>query len=67
MKTFQYNPDAHICNCTNQALLSHGDICDLCMGMVEGKEGNSSKASSQYDEQYFEALESHYQDFTFAA
>lgn len=71
MKTFQYTPDTLICNCPNQGLLLHGDICDLCMGVVEGKDGldqtSDSIAGDPFDELYFEALESYYEDITFAA
>jgi len=66
-----YNNDTHICNCNNQAIQAEGSICDVCMGTVGS--GCGSAVSHQpamlevFDESYFEALESFYEDITYAA
>lgn len=61
-----------VCSCANRHLLLAGDVCDLCMGVVvEGDPVDALPARSEsedlYDESYFEALESYYEDITYAA
>ena len=45
-----------ICSCSNQALLSPGQQCEICMGMVEGPQ-KTSEEGSFFEVDYFEALE----------
>ena len=71
MKTHQYTYASHICTCQNQYLLPTGTVCEVCMGTVAQsasqdptKQGGKDEV---FDEAYFEALESFYEDITFAA
>lgn len=74
MKHFVYQPAPAtlVCNCTNQHLLLPGETCDLCMGMVVDAQSldalpERKQAEDLFDESYFEALESFYEDITYAA
>lgn len=71
MKTKTYAHNIHICNCPNQHLLLTGSVCELCMGTVVNEpslDGFQAPANAElFDERYFEALESYYEDITFAA
>ena len=45
-----------VCSCSNQSLLSPGQQCEICMGMVEGPK-STSETDSLFEVDYFEALE----------
>lgn len=71
MKKIAYIEDIQICNCPNQHLLLVGEVCDLCMGIVVNEpaldEFEAPAHGDLFDDRYFEALESFYEDITFAA
>lgn len=71
MKKITYTHETQICNCPNQHLLLAGSVCDLCMGVVVSEPALDEFAaptnSELFDERYFEALESYYEDITYAA
>ncbi len=70
MNTKQYIYDTHLCTCQHESLLTIGSICDVCMGTVAPvitKDPEHIVGMEVFDEAYFEALESFYEDITFAA
>ena len=71
MNSKQYTYDAHLCTCQENHLLPIGSTCEVCMGTVTSPALQAPTkpmaAEEVYDEAYFEALESFYEDITFAA
>lgn len=71
MNSKQYKYDAHLCTCQNQAMLTIGSTCEVCMGTVANPAlqdpTKRTAATEVFDEAYFEALESFYEDITYAA
>lgn len=63
--------DTHICNCQDHPTHAIGSTCDVCMGTVGDGSGFASSQKPAmlevFDESYFEALESFYEDITYAA
>jgi len=74
MKNFVYQPapETIVCSCPNQHLLRPGATCELCMGVVVDDQPldelpHRPASADLFDESYFEALESYYEDITYAA
>gem|GEM_PF-4195091 len=60
--SFQHTPD---CTCANQYLLLPGSTCEICMGVVP--QLHVAQEESQFDVEYFEALEEEYSNRDWAA
>ena len=72
MKTLNsQNITFQACKCPNQHLLETGEICEICMGVVDRPDFLDQfpevKESDPFDQLYFEELESYYEDIDYAA
>ena len=58
------------CSCSNHLILAPGEVCELCLGIVEDvqlEENAHEAAPERFDYAYFEALERWYESMEFAA